>query len=668
MEKKVALITGITGQDGSYLAEFLLDKGYEVHGTIRRSSVDFRERIAHLEGRSDFHLHYADMSDSMSLVKLIGSVKPTEIYNLAAQSHVQVSFDAPEFTADVVNGEGDVEVALNEGRYDIAVEYVDDNYENNVTSIPFTVSKADVALTVEVLDKVYTADVSGIVFASADGEYKVVIGNYEILVIVKDGVGSFDVGILSVGNYTASVSFNGTDNYNSANNETAFEVTQTGTNFNIIANSSEIAYGGAVEIAQGLPGDATGSVTYSFANGTVIQVVGVNESFVLSGLNAGSYVVYADYSGDGNYAPAQDSIAISVSKVDVAVSVVVLDKVYTADVNGNVFASVDGEYKVIIGNYETQVIVKDGVGSFDVGILNVGNYVAYVSFVGDDNYNSANNETAFEVTQTGTNFNIIVNSSEISYGGAVEIAQGLPGDATGSVTYSFANGTVIRVVGVNESFVLSGLNAGSYVVYADYSGDGNYAPAQDSIAISVSKGDIKLIVIVFDVIYPQEVNGVVYSSVDGEFNLTIGNYSTIVAVNNRLCEFNLGVLDVGDYSGTVSYPGDLNHNPAQSVFSFKVDDIPLVAPMASEFGEITIGDDQSVSIVLKDEDGNAIANAQITYVVNGKAGNVTTDGDGKFTIMGENGATITVNYDGNETIAGTNMTLKLHALILKTVQ
>ncbi len=95
------MITGVTGQDGSYLSELLLEKGYEVHGIIRRSSVDYRERIAHLEGRPHFHIHYADMGDSMSLVKLVGKVKPTEIYNLAAQSHVQVSFDAPEFTADV---------------------------------------------------------------------------------------------------------------------------------------------------------------------------------------------------------------------------------------------------------------------------------------------------------------------------------------------------------------------------------------------------------------------------------------------------------------------------------------------------------------------------------------------------------------------------------------
>ena len=99
--RKVALITGITGQDGSYLAEFLLEKGYDVHGTIRRSSVDYRERIAHLEGFPHFHLHYADLGDSMSLIQVMNKIRPTEVYNLAAQSHVQVSFDSPEFTCDV---------------------------------------------------------------------------------------------------------------------------------------------------------------------------------------------------------------------------------------------------------------------------------------------------------------------------------------------------------------------------------------------------------------------------------------------------------------------------------------------------------------------------------------------------------------------------------------
>ncbi|KAF4681492.1 hypothetical protein FOZ60_012058 [Perkinsus olseni] len=98
--RKVALITGITGQDGSYLAELLLDKGYEVHGIIRRSSHFNTCRIDHLFDR--LHLHYGDMVDSSNLCSIVGRVRPTEIYNLAAQSHVKVSFEMSEYTGDVV--------------------------------------------------------------------------------------------------------------------------------------------------------------------------------------------------------------------------------------------------------------------------------------------------------------------------------------------------------------------------------------------------------------------------------------------------------------------------------------------------------------------------------------------------------------------------------------
>ena len=109
MDKKVALITGITGQDGSYLAEFLIEKGYEVHGLMRRSSSFNTARIEHLyldEWVRDMkkarlvNLHWADMTDSSSLIRVISKIRPTEIYNLAAQSHVKVSFDVPEYTAD----------------------------------------------------------------------------------------------------------------------------------------------------------------------------------------------------------------------------------------------------------------------------------------------------------------------------------------------------------------------------------------------------------------------------------------------------------------------------------------------------------------------------------------------------------------------------------------
>lgn len=96
-----ALITGITGQDGSYLAEFLLEKGYEVHGIVRRASISNTARIDHLIETGSITLHDGDLTDSSSLIRIIGEVRPDEIYNLAAQSHVQVSFDVPEYSGDV---------------------------------------------------------------------------------------------------------------------------------------------------------------------------------------------------------------------------------------------------------------------------------------------------------------------------------------------------------------------------------------------------------------------------------------------------------------------------------------------------------------------------------------------------------------------------------------
>jgi GDPmannose 4,6-dehydratase len=97
---KKALITGITGQDGAYLTELLLEKGYEVHGIVRRTSSFNTSRISHLEDQKDLHLHYGDMTDSSNLNRLLETIEPDEIYNLAAQSHVQVSFEVPEYTAN----------------------------------------------------------------------------------------------------------------------------------------------------------------------------------------------------------------------------------------------------------------------------------------------------------------------------------------------------------------------------------------------------------------------------------------------------------------------------------------------------------------------------------------------------------------------------------------
>ena len=149
---------------------------------------------------------------------------------------------------NVSGGVGTNMISLDAGNYSAGVEYINANYVNNVTSIPFAVAKADVVLSVVVLDKVYAADVDGNVFASVDGEYTVVIGENTIPVTVLNGVGAFNAGVLNVGNYSVRVIFTGNGNYNSNVNESTFEVARSGTNFNIVANESNITYGNSINV------------------------------------------------------------------------------------------------------------------------------------------------------------------------------------------------------------------------------------------------------------------------------------------------------------------------------------------------------------------------------------------------------------------------------------
>ena len=585
----------------------------------------------------------------------------------------------------VLNGIGTNTISLNAGNYSADVEYVNPNYVNNVTCIPFTVAKADVALSVEVLDRVYTADVEGNVFASVDGEYSVVIGDNSVPVTVLNGVGAFNVGVLDAGNYTVRVIFAGNDNYNGNANESTFKVTQSGTNFNIVANESEITYGNSINVTQSLPGDATGNITYFFANGTVIKVLNVGESFVLSGLDVGSYVVYANYSGDSNYAPARDSLTITVNKAvnnvlvfgqnvpypenstiivvadvdgeyyvdvggklvivnvlggngvntialdagtyfadvgyvnanyvnnvtsipfsvvkaDVALSVEVLDRVYTADVEGIVFASVDGKYSVVIGDKIIPVTVLNGVGAFDVGVLDAGNYTVRVIFAGNENYNANVNESTFEVTRSGTNFNIVANESEITYGNSINVTQSLPGDATGNITYFFANGTVIKVLNVGESFVMPVLDVGSYVVYANYSGDSNYAPARDSLTITVNNAVNNVLVFGQNVAYPENSTITVVADVDGEYYVDVGGKLVVVNVLNGI-GVNTIALDAGNYSADVKY---VNPNYVNNVTI-----IPFTVAKAGVALSVEVLD----VVYSADVDGNVFANLDGEYNV-----------------------------------------------------
>ena len=240
--------------------------------------------------------------------------------------------------------------------------------------------------------------VEGNVFASVDGQYTVVIGNYSVLVTVLNGVGAFDVGVLDVGSYTVRVIFAGNDNYNGNVNESTFEVTQSGTKFNIVANGTNITYGNSINVTQSLPGDATGTISYSFANGSVIKVLNVGES-------------YASYSGDSNYAPARDSLTIAVNKAVNNIRVFGQNVAYLENSTITVVADVDGEYCVDVGGKIVVVNVLDGIGVTTI-VLNAGNYSADVEYI---NVNYVNNVTSIPFTVAKANVALSVEVLDVVY-------------------------------------------------------------------------------------------------------------------------------------------------------------------------------------------------------------------------------------------------------------
>ncbi|WP_296806774.1 Ig-like domain repeat protein [uncultured Methanobrevibacter sp.] len=661
-----------------------------------------------------------------------------------------VIISANKIIVNVINGVGIGLISLDAGKYIANIEYTNKNYENNIKSIAFNVAKANITLSVEVLDKVYTEDVDGNVFASVDGDYIVVIGDTSKLVSVKNGIGEFNLGILKTGNYKISVIFNGNENYNSNFKTTSFKVTETGTNFNIIANNTHITYGEDVKITQKLPSDATGTITYIFANGTVINIIKVGESFVLSNLDAGSYVIYGYYSGDSNYKSARDSltitvnkainniivssentvypekstikvkadidgeytviisgkkiivnvingigtssisldagkyianieytnknyenniksIAFNVAKADVVLSVEVLDKVYTEDVGGNVFASVDGEYNIIINGNTILVTVKNGIGEFNLGILKAGDYSISVIYYGNKNYNSNYNTTSFKVTETGTNFNIIANNTHITYGEDVKITQELPGDATGTITYIFANGTVIKVIKVGESFVLSNLDAGSYVIYGYYSGDSNYKSAKDSLTIVVNpKGKENATIsidapkvtegenVTITVTLPADATGSVIATVNGK--------TYVAPVEKGTAIITIPKLDAGNYVIPVYYSGDDKYNSQSKNANVTVEEDKSDIISAPDVTKYFHGPERFI-ITVTDYKGNPLANKTVKLTINGVEYTRTTNAHGITSIA--------INLQSNHydaIVTVDNKTIKSVIIVLPTVK
>ena len=646
----------------------------------------------------------------------------------------------------VNQGFGTISLLLGAGNYTATTTFADSNFTAYIDNATFNVKKAEVELSIMVFDRPYSANITGTVYADLDGKYNVSCGNIIVSVNVVNGIGQFDLGKLSAGNYSAVVFHDEDENFKIVSNQTQFEVSQTGTNFNIISSAYVTAYGNNITLTAGLPGNAKGTVTYTFANGTEIITLNVNGSVNLCNLNAGTYEIYGSYSGDENYAPAKDNIVITIEKTviaveikvnevsypdevefevlatldgeytllidnsvstnivvkngigktkfplkpemyvatvmhdnenyilnvtekeftvkkgDVDVSIEVLNKIYTENITGNIYASVDGKYIVKLDDKNFTVDVEDNIGEFNLGILPAGTYTIYVIYESNGYYNNVTNKTTFEVTSTGTNFNLFANSTTILYGERIEIMHSLPEDATGSITYMIDKNP-LSTGNANESIFLN-LAGGKHVLYARYSGDMNYAPAEDSVTITVYRLEIELTIEVENTTYLKNISGKVTSSLDGKYVVSIGDLVFNITIKNGVATFNIDeVLNAGIYDAYIDFEGNENYTMIFNRTSFEIRKSESKLDLSLNSTEILYGDSIEVTPILL---GGGTGN--ITYILDGGEFIVQMPVDGKLTLSNLTAGKhiLFANYtgDANHASACVNVTIVVSTNII----
>ncbi len=486
-------------------------------------------------------------------------------------------------TVSVNNGVGNKSIRLDAGNYYANVTFNNKNYNTSSKNATFSIYKADILLSVVVLDEVYPQDVEATVYASRDGMYNLTVAGYSDVVTVKNGLAYINAGVVDAGTHEAFVSFNGDRNYNFAKNSTKFVVNASGTLFEIEINPSEITYGETADVTHTLSDGATGNISYYLLNGTFLGELPVGEHLTLPILDVGYYVVVADYLGDRDFMPASDIAFITVGPALNSVRVSADEVTYGMESVIEISADVDGTYQLDINGTVYNVTVKNGAGNKTIA-LDAGSYYANATF-GDDNYVTQVKNTTFVVNKARNNVVVIVGN--VTYGEITIVEVFADVDGTYQVD---VNGTVYNVTvndGIGEKSI--SLDAGSYYANATF-GDENYATVSKNATFSVYKACNNLLVVAFNTTYPYDVEGIVYADVDGEYNLTVGIYSTSVVVNNGVGEFNAGLFDAGEYLVVVDYPGDLNHKSNSSSTNVTVDKFaPDVSLYVSNFDYGDVG-------------------------------------------------------------------------------
>ena len=560
-------------------------------------------------------------------------------------------------TVNLIDGAANVTISgLSAGIQTVEVSYSGDkNYNSASASKSVTVSKVDSTISVEADDIKYGENLIVRVILQTDATGNVVVkvdGKSQTVEIIR-GNAVANISGLTIGKKSINVEYKEDNKYNSISCSTSVTVNKLTPS--MVISAENINYGESLNVKVELSDKINANIIISDdkISKTVKAVDGI-ASTEWAGLNAGSHTITAKFDGNSIYDAATASKTVTVSKIIPVVVVSANDIECGEDLSIEVTLPVDatGNVLVSVDEFSKAIPIKNGKASIDVSGLSAGSKTVNVRYDGDDNYYSTSASKGIVVSKTNAPITIL--ADDIEYGENLIVEVNLNKDATGNVIISIGDiSQSVKLANGSATATFSSLTSGDKVINVNYSGDEKYYSGSASKNITVNNRDSLITV-------PIDVKVVDNSRVDISMENVTGNIAVIVdgkemtvPLDKGKASIDLDNLSDGDHRVVVVYDGDDTYAPSHAVTSFSVP--KGVSPISTEFREITVNDDLNISFVLKDVNGNVIANAPISYTIDGITGKKTTDSKGSFAVASKDGATITVNYDGDDTFGGTNM-------------
>lgn len=478
---------------------------------------------------------------------------------------------------------------LDIGSYFIQAYYSgDNNYLADKANVTFNVKQLKNHVIVSATNVTYGEESLIRISADIDGIYQIDVNGTLYNVTVENGVGEKSVR-LNAGTYYANASFDN-DNYNTTAKNGTFEVYKA--DIDLVVVVFDEFYPDDIECIVYASRDGDYNLTIG-DDSTIVAVVGNLAYFEHGTLEIGTYKATVSFKGDGNYNPVSNTTIFSVYpgeglfELEVNPSEICYGE--TATVSHILSDGATGTIRYYLNN--GTFLGEFGVDqNLTLPVLDVGNYIIIGNYSGDYHLIPSSDSTFIKVNQALNNAKVTV--SNVTYGedAIIEVSADVDG-----IYHVEINGTIYNVT-VNNGLgnISIPLNAGTY--YANVTFDNrNYNTRSKNTVFEVYKADINLIVTVAETVYYEDILGIVYSDVDGEYNLTVGDFSTLINVKDGFAEYNAGLFDAGNYTIVVTYPGDVNHKANSSSVNVTVG--KYVPKLQVSVQDIDYGDAALIAII-----------------------------------------------------------------------